>query len=410
MIKSFLEEIKQIIPSTRIYEDELRRLAWGTDAGFYRLVPQLVIRSANEKEIVAILKVADKYQIPLTFRAAGTSLSGQAISDSVLVVAGKEWENYEIADDRNSIRLQPGIVGQRVNEILKPFGKKFPPDPASVKSAMVGGIVLNNASGMSCGTHLNSYRVLKSARLVLADGTILDTGSEESKKSFEKSHPEFLQRIIQIRDKTLANGELVERIRKKYAIKNVTGLSINSLVDFENPFDIITHLIVGSEGSLAFLAEADMRTTIDYRHKASALLFFEDTRTASELVVALKKSPVSAMEFFDRKALKSVEDQADAIPELKKLSSKATALLIQVEAEDEHRLADYTAEVNGVISDFRTLFPVRFTTDEKEYSVYWTMRSGIFPSVGIERTILESDGFIDSSGSRRRTSFGRLHG
>ena len=137
-MKEFIKEIKRVIPGKRIYTDEMRRLAWGTDAGFYRLTPQLVIHSENEEEIIHILKTANIHSIPLTFRAAGTSLSGQAISDSVLVIAGKNWENYEIAPDKNSIRLQPGIVGQRVNEILKPFGKKFPPDPASIKSAMVG--------------------------------------------------------------------------------------------------------------------------------------------------------------------------------------------------------------------------------------------------------------------------------
>ena len=159
-MNSFIREIKKVIPTRRIYSDELRRLAWGTDAGFYRLIPQIVIRSKNETEIIHILKTADKYKIPLTFRAAGTSLSGQAISNSVLVIVGKNWEKYELAPDYLSIKLQPGIVGQRVNQILKPFGRKFPPDPASIKSAMVGGIILNNASGMSCGTHENSYKVL----------------------------------------------------------------------------------------------------------------------------------------------------------------------------------------------------------------------------------------------------------
>lgn len=387
MIKFFLEEVKTGIPAERIYTDEMRRLAWGTDAGFYRLIPQLVIRSASEEEVSHIFTTATKHNIPITFRAGGTSLSGQAISGSVLVIAGKEWENYEIAEDKESIRLQPGIVGQRVNEILKPFGRKFPPDPASVKSAMVGGIIQNNASGMSCGVHLNSYRVLKTARLILTDGTLLDTGDERSKASFKKTHPEFIEKIIQLRDEVLADKELTERIQKKYAIKNVTGLSIDAFVDFEDPFEIITHLIVGSEGTLAFLAEADMRTTINCEHRASALLFFEDTRTANELVVALKKSPVSAVEFFDRKALKSVENDSHLLPELKTLPEKATALLIETEAPNEHELASKVSEINKIISGFTTLYPACFTSDEKESEAYWNMRSGIFPSVGSMRPV-----------------------
>ena len=152
-------------------------------AGFYRLIPQIVIRSNSEEEISDLLRLADRYGLPVTFRAAGTSLSGQAISDSILIVAGKHWEKYSISPDHEQITLQPGIIGQRVNEILAPYGRKFAPDPASVKSAMVGGIVMNNASGMNCGTHANSDKVLLSARIVLADGTVLDTGDDISRAS-----------------------------------------------------------------------------------------------------------------------------------------------------------------------------------------------------------------------------------
>ena len=185
---AFLQEAKQFIPQERIYTDELRRLAWGTDAGFYRLIPQIVIRSKDEDEVSQLLKLASRHGLPVTFRAAGTSLSGQAISDSILIVAGKNWEKYSISADYEQITLQPGIIGQRVNELLAPYGRKFAPDPASVKSAMVGGIVMNNASGMNCGTHANSDKVLVSARIILMDGTLLDTGNPVSRASFEVSH------------------------------------------------------------------------------------------------------------------------------------------------------------------------------------------------------------------------------
>lgn len=158
----FLEEVGKFVPKNALYTDEIRRFAWGTDAGFYRLVPKIVIRSSNEKEVSKILEAASKFDVPVTFRAAGTSLSGQAVSDSVLIVAGKNWERYKVSDDASEITLEPGIVGARVNAILKPYGRKFGPDPASIGSCMVGGIVMNNASGMSCGTHANSDKELES--------------------------------------------------------------------------------------------------------------------------------------------------------------------------------------------------------------------------------------------------------
>jgi len=386
-MKSFLSDIKKHIPSDRIYTDDMQLLAWGTDAGFYRLIPQAVIQSANEREVIEILKIANKYNLPVTFRAAGTSLSGQAISNSILVVAGKNWEKYEIAADGNSIRLQPGIIGQQVNEILKPLGKKFPPDPASIKSAMVGGIILNNASGMSCGTRQNSYQMLISARLILADGTLLDTGNKESIEEFRQTHPAFIRRICDLRDRVIEDEELSGLIRRKYSIKNVTGLSINPFIDFHDPFHIITNLIVGSEGTLAFLAEATMKTVIDYPYKASAIVFFGDTRTACETVLALKNSSVTAVEFFDRKALRSVEDNPDALPELKTLPENGAALLIKTEAVDVKTLQQNIKEITALVSGFETLYPTRFTAIESEYNAYWTMRSGIFPSVGSKRPV-----------------------
>ena len=146
---SYLKEVSEFIPKDRIYTDELRLLAWGTDAGFYRMIPQVVIRSSSEEEVSRLMALAHKYSLPVTFRAAGTSLSGQSISDSVLIVAGKNWEKYTISPDAKTITMQPGLIGERVNQILKPLGRKFAPDPASVKSAMVGGI------GIAPGANIN---------------------------------------------------------------------------------------------------------------------------------------------------------------------------------------------------------------------------------------------------------------
>lgn len=285
---AFLQEARQFIPQERIYTDELRRLAWGTDAGFYRLIPQIVIRSEGEEEISQLLKLAGSHNLSVTFRAAGTSLSGQAISDSILIVAGKHWEGYSISPDHEEITLQPGIIGQRVNELLAPFGRKFAPDPASVKSAMVGGIVMNNASGMNCGTHANSDKVLLSARIVLADGTVLDTGDSVSRAAFEVTHRDFIRRICTLRDEVRADGKLAERIRYKYSIKNVTGLNLLPFVRFDDPFDIIAHLMVGSEGTLAFLSQVTMKTEYDYPCKASAMLYFKTIKEACRAVVAMK--------------------------------------------------------------------------------------------------------------------------
>lgn len=382
---SFLHDIARFIPGDRLYTDELRRLAWGTDAGFYRLIPQIVIRSDSEEEVSMLLKVADKYQLPVTFRAAGTSLSGQAISDSILIVAGKHWEQYEVLEGGKAIRLQPGIIGQRVNEILKPYGQKFAPDPASVKSAMVGGIVMNNASGMNCGTHANSDKVLRSVRMVLADGTCLDTGNPESRRAFQEKRPDFIRRIEELRDQVRANKSLAERIRYKYAIKNVTGLNILPFIRFDDPFDIIAHLLVGSEGTLAFLSEVTMTTEYDYPCKASAMLYFSDIKEACRAVVAMKKLTneqgmwiVKGAELLDKKSLASVNDTT---------GENLTAVLTETKAHTPEELQQYIRQIEACLQAFKTYTPVHFTDKPEEYSRYWAIRSGIFPSVGGTRKL-----------------------
>jgi D-lactate dehydrogenase len=412
MIEPFLAELRQFIPSERIYTDELRTLGWGTDASFYRQIPKVVIRSDGEEEISRIVSLCRQYKLPFTFRAAGTSLSGQSCTDSVLIVAGKHWEQYHLADDHNTITLQPGIVGARVNQILKPFGRVFPPDPASIGSAMVGGIVTNNASGMNCGVHANSDRMLISARIILTDGTVLDTGSEESREAFRKSHPEFLTKIEALRDKVRADKELAERICRKYSIKNVTGLNLRPLVAYDDVFDIIAHSIVGSEGTLAFLSEVTMKTLKDYPFKASAMVYFMTMKESCEAVVAMKKLKagdedqamsaeqlmVKSAEMLDYKSLSSVDDpvflqykkdvDAGKIQGVKPGDyHNLTAILTETKSITHEQLLEKIACIKDCLGQFQLYIPAEFTEDPAIYGQYWAIRSGIFPSVGGTRPV-----------------------
>ena len=382
MIEQFLSDLRLFLPSDRIYTDELRTLGWGTDASFYRQIPKVVIRSDGEEEISKIVKACRKYKLPFTFRAAGTSLSGQSCTDSVLIVAGKHWEGFVLSPDGESIKLQPGIVGARVNQILQPYNRVFPPDPASVGSAMVGGIVVNNASGMNCGVHANSDRMMVSARLILADGTVLDTGDEESRRKFRESHPDFLKKIEALRDKVRADEELASRIRTKYSIKNVTGLNLRPLVAYDDPFDIIAHSMVGSEGTLAFLSEVTMKTLHDYPFKASAMVYFLTMKESCEAVVAMKKLQageedlkmsaenlmVKSAEMLDYMSLNSVDDpvflQYKKDVDAGRIEGVApgdyhnlTAILTETKAVTHEQLLEKMAKIQECLSQFRLYHP-----------------------------------------------------
>ena len=410
--QDFLGEIRQFVAKNCIYTDELRTLGWGTDASFYRQIPKIVVRSDGEEQISKIVKACKKFKVPFTFRAAGTSLSGQSVSESVLIVAGKHWEKYELGENQDTIRLQPGIVGARVNEILKPFGRVFPPDPASIGSAMVGGIVCNNASGMNCGVHANSDRMMVSARIILTDGTIVDTGSEKSKAAFRQSHPEFIQKIEALRDRVRADKELADRINLKYSIKNVTGLNIRPLLAYDDPFDIMAHCMVGSEGTLAFLSEVTMKTLYDYKYKASAMVYFLTMKESCEAVVAMKKLKsgdedlkmsaenlmVKSAEMLDYKSLSSVDDpvylQYKKDVDAGKIAGvepgdyhNLTAILTETKGITHEQLLEKIEKIKECLGQFSLYIPAEFTEDPAVYGKYWAIRSGIFPSVGGTRPV-----------------------
>lgn len=206
---AFKATLRRMLGDERVVDDPVRTFAYGTDASFYRLNPQAVVRVHSEDEVVQVLEVAREHQTPVTFRAAGTSLSGQAITDSVLLKLshnGKAWRRYKIEDEGRSITLEPGLIGGEVNRLLAAYKKrhgfetqyKIGPDPASIESCMIGGIVANNSSGMCCGVKQNTYHTLRDMRVVLVDGTVLDTADANSRAAFEVSHAGLLRGLADI--------------------------------------------------------------------------------------------------------------------------------------------------------------------------------------------------------------------
>ena len=382
---AFVRDAERLIPPDRRFTDALSTLAFGTDASFYRLIPKLVIRVESEDEVVELLRLARRDQVAVTFRAAGTSLSGQAISDSVLIVLGDNWNGKEIRGQGTQIRLQPGVIGAQANAWLAPFGRKIGPDPASINACKIGGIVANNASGMCCGTAQNTYHTLAGMRVVLADGTRVDTEDAANVAAFRQSHAALLDQLATLGRETRANPELAAKIRHKYRLKNTTGLSLNALVDFDDPLDILSHLLVGSEGTLGFISSVTYDTVIDHPNKASALIVFPDVETCCTAVTVLKSQPVSAVELLDRRSLRSVQDKPGMPAFVQQLSANACALLIESRAATQTLLHEQLAHIMGSLSAFPVEKQVDFTEDPVENAKLWAIRKDTFPAVGAVR-------------------------
>lgn len=382
---AFVRDAERLIPPDRRFTDALSTLAFGTDASFYRLIPKLIIRVESEDEVVELLHLARRDQVSVTFRAAGTSLSGQAISDSVLIVLGDNWNAKEIRGQGTQIRLQPGVIGAQANAWLAPYGRKIGPDPASINACKIGGIVANNASGMCCGTAQNTYHTLAGMRVVLADGTRIDTEDAGNVADFRQSHGPLLEQLATLARETRANTDLAAKIRHKYRLKNTTGLSLNALVDFDDPLDILSHLLVGSEGTLGFISSVTYDTVIDHPNKASALIVFPDVETCCNAVTVLKSQPVSAVELLDRRSLRSVQDKPGMPAFVQQLSANACALLIESRAATQTLLHEQLAHIMGSLSAFTVEKQVDFTEDPAENAKLWAIRKDTFPAVGAVR-------------------------
>ncbi|RYY32038.1 MAG: FAD-binding oxidoreductase, partial [Sphingobacteriaceae bacterium] len=379
------KQLEEILPADRIKTRLIDVLSFAADAGFYTLTPKAVVQPVNEQEIIKLFHFSNAQFIPIVFRTGGTSLSGQSITDGILVDLSQFWDRVKIENEGALVRVQPGITGAMVNTYLKKYKRKIGPDPASINSAMMGGILSNNSSGMCCGVVQNSYHTVKHIRFILPDGKSFNTEVEGDYIRFENECPDLYNLLISIRSRLETDTVLHERIRQKYRIKNTVGYSVNAFIDFQHPLDILAHLLIGAEGTLAFIAETVMNTVPDYQFKSTAMLYFPDIYTACQALVPLNNAGARAVELMDRASLYAIENMPNLPSVIKELPSGASALLVEFQ---ETTYAELEEKVNMFLQDLTRLSllhaPV-FTSNPKEQEYFWKVRKGLFPSVGAVR-------------------------
>ncbi len=383
------EEIKSslagIIAANRILIRPIDLIACASDASFYRLIPKAVVQAQSLDEIHALFAFSRQTHLPMTFRAAGTSLSGQSISDGLLVDVARHWREVRVEEGGRKIRVQPGVIGARANQMLVPYGAKIGPDPASIATCTLGGILSNNSSGMCCGVEQNAYHTLHSMKFMLPSGTVIDTALPGADEEFHAREPELARGILALKSQLMTNPGLRERVRNKYRMKNTTGYSLNAFLDFDTAVDIFQHVMIGSEGTLAFIAEAVLNTVPDLPVKYTGLLLYSDLYAAADSIVPLRQAGAKTLEIMDRASLRSVENQAGVPASLRSLPESAAGLLVEFQSADEKQRAELERVAADAVGGLKLFEPAQFTHVAAEQALLWKIRAGLFPSVGSVR-------------------------
>lgn len=380
------EQLSATLGAGTVTQRSIDRLKYAHDASHYLLVPQTVLTPRSAEQVAQVMRACDRAGVPLTFRSAGTSLSGQALTDSVLVDTRKQFQGVEVLDDGRRVRVQPGVTVRAVNTLLAPHGHKLGPDPASESVCTIGGVVANNSSGMHCGTRLNTYRTLESMTFVLPSGTLIDSADPQAGRRLAEAEPELHEGLIRLRRRIRDNPESVATIERQFAMKNTMGYGVNSFLDHEDPLDILVHLMVGSEGTLGFVAEAVFRTVELVPHVATGLLVFSDVETATSAVPELIEAGTVTAELMDAASLKVSSRDPKCPAAIRDLDvTRHAALLVEFEAGSADELAERRRTIEPTLQALGRGTPFRLTTDAAERGTLWHIRKGLFSAVASAR-------------------------
>jgi D-lactate dehydrogenase len=368
-------ELTAALGADRVALRALDLIRYASDASPYRLIPQAVALPREVEDVARLMDLAGRTNTPLVFRAGGTSLSGQAQTDGILVDVRRHWQRTWIEQDGLRARVQPGVVLGHVNRRLAAWGRRLGPDPASSHIACMGGVIANNSGGMRCGVTADTYSTLRSLTFVLPNGAVIDTAAPDARERFAAAAPELVAGLGEIRDELRADGALAERVRRKFQIKNTTGYRLCAFLDADEPLDIFTRLLVGSEGTLAFVAEAVLDTVPLGRHTTVALALFDDIDAAVEVVPELVAAGTTATELIVAPLLIAAAWNMAGVPERwKELDPDSAALLIEFRAEEPGELDRPELAAAELLAPRRLAEPVRFSREPAEIEMLWRVR------------------------------------
>ncbi len=379
-------DLIQLIGQDQVLHRISDLVRYASDASPYRYVPQVVVLPRTVDDVRAILAYCVRTGRHATFRAGGTSLNGQSQSDDILIDVRRHWAGMAAEDGGARLRARPGTILGHANAILRPLGRRLGPDPASADVATIGGVIANNAGGMRCTLERNAYHTVSSLTLVLASGTVIDTAARGAEATFAKAEPELAKGLMQLREELLADDVLAQRVRHKYAIRNTNGYALSALLDGDTPLEIFRRLIVGSEGTLAFVAEAVIGTIPAPAVTTVSWIVLPSIGEAAALVPGLVGLGAEAVELMLAPALAAAAQTFPGTPQYwHSLDPAAAALLVEFGADRPAGLDAPVAKATALAAGANLVHPVEFTRDEDQIELYWRIRDGLLGIVGQRR-------------------------
>ena len=378
----FIDELRNSLGEDAVRDQPIDIHAAAHDASHYLLMPRAVVRAEDTQQVSDILAIANSAAQPVTFRSGGTSLCGQASTEALQIDTRAAFRLITIEDQGERVRVQPGATINQVNARLARYGRKLGPDPASSVACTIGGVVANNSSGMACGTVHNTYKTIESMTIVLADGTIIDTADTDADQQLAAQSPALHAGLEGIRDRVRENPDSMATIERLYKMKNTMGYGINSLVDFDRPVDILAHLLIGSEGTLGFVAEAVFVTVPAYTEVATGLLVFENLYDGTSALPTLVATEPAAIELMDAASLRvaqGTDNPAAAIRDIEVVDH--AALLVEYQQPNQEEIQKHLKQAEAAAVSLRLASPAVFTADPEVRASLWAIRNGLYAIV-----------------------------
>tara|TARA_B100001123_G_scaffold53098_3_gene55726 strand:- start:5869 stop:8769 length:2901 start_codon:yes stop_codon:yes gene_type:complete len=355
--------------------DKMTQSLYSTDASIYRIEPVGVVIPRNEEDVIAVVEFANSHQVPLLPRGGGTSLAGQTVGNAIVVDFSKYMRSLlECNVEDGWVRVQPGIVLDELNNLITSTGYHFAPDPSTSNRASVGGALGNN----SCGAHSvmwgKTVDNTLEMRAVLSNGDIASWGSVSRNTISEKICSNTLEASI-YRSLELVGKSTREEIEDRYPkiMRRVSGYNLDELV-VDKEFNM-ARFVVGSEGTLATITEAKLRIVPKPKHKAIAVLHFDDMFKSMEAVVEILDLDLAAVELIDNLIIRQARTNLQYSRIMDFIQGDPQALLLaEVFGESELEIKSKLDKIEQTMSRTGLGYAATRLVNSEEQNRAWAMR------------------------------------